>query len=133
VGGVMVVVLVVAVVVVVVRMVVVVVVRAVVPAVFSRRRAITFRAGFFVSSDFIRCRRTSGLVLRGVRARLMKYAYIQRQAQRRWRRNNSALSAVYICTICTWFWVKFFVQFTPFTLKLIISFIVEQRICFKVA
>jgi hypothetical protein len=66
----MVVVLVVAVVVVVVRMVVVrmvvvVVVRAVVPPVFSSRRAITFRAGFFVSSDFIRCRRTSGLVLQG--------------------------------------------------------------------
>jgi hypothetical protein len=62
----MVVVLVVAVVVV----VVVVVVRAVVPPVFSSRRAITFRAGFFVSSDFIRCRRTSGLVLQG-KARLM--------------------------------------------------------------
>jgi len=105
----MVVVLVVAVVVVVVRMVVVVVVRAVVPAVFSSRRAITFRAGFFVSSDFIRCRRTSGLVLQG-NARLMVYVYLPHgliacgeetigEKRKRWQYN----SAVYVCTICTWF------------------------------
>ena len=92
VGGVMVVVLVVAVVVVVVRMVVVVVVRAVVPPVFSSRRAITFRAGFFVSSDFIRCRRTSGLVLQG-KASLMIYAYIQRTG-------SETLGKKQLCSIC---------------------------------